>query len=368
MPAYKDQNKGTWYSSFYYEDWQGQRKKKMRRGFKTKKEAQEWERQFLLMQAADLSMEFETFYEIYAADKHQRVRETTWISKKNIFETKILPYFGKKKLNEIKVKDVLAWQNTLLEYRDEKGEPYSPVYLSKIHAQLSAIFNYAVRYYDLKSNPAAAAGNMGRETRQEMSFWTTEEYLKFSEVMMEKPPYYYAFQLLYWAGIREGELLALTPGDFDLEKGILSITKSYQRFRKQDIITDPKTPKSIRDIKMPSFLVEEIRDYLKSLYGVKPNQRIFDMTKWGLHHEMDRGSAKAGVKRIRIHDLRHSHISLLIDMGFSAVAIADRVGHESIDITYKYAHLFPSKQSEMAEQLDAKRWAANAEGGQRHVS
>ena len=67
---------------------------------------------------------------------------------------------------------------------------------------------------------------------------------------------------------------------------------------------------------------------------------------------MDRGAEAAGVKRIRIHDLRHSHISLLIDMGFSAVAIADRVGHESIEITYRYAHLIPSKQKEMANRLD----------------
>lgn len=67
---------------------------------------------------------------------------------------------------------------------------------------------------------------------------------------------------------------------------------------------------------------------------------------------MERGCKLSGVKRIRIHDLRHSHISLLIDMGFSAVAIADRVGHESIDITYRYAHLFPSKQIEMADRLD----------------
>ena len=70
---------------------------------------------------------------------------------------------------------------------------------------------------------------------------------------------------------------------------------------------------------------------------------------------MDRGAKEAGVKRIRIHDLRHSHISLLIDMGFSAVAIADRVGHESIEITYRYAHLFPSKQNEMADKLDMQR-------------
>lgn len=85
-------------------------------------------------------------------------------------------------------------------------------------------------------------------------------------------------------------------------------------------------------------------------YGLKKKDRIFTVTKSYLHHEMDRGAKTAGVKRIRIHDLRHSHISLLIDMGFSAVAIADRVGHESIEITYRYAHLFPSKQKEMASK------------------
>ena len=356
MPAYKDQKKGTWYCAFYYEDWQGVRKKKLRRGFETKKEALEWERQYLLMQAANLSMEFGAFYEIYAEDKKKRVRENTWESKDHIFRTKILPHFGKRKLNEIQVKDVIAWQNMLLEYRDENGKPYSPVYLKTIHNQLSALFNHAIRYYGLKANPAAMAGNMGKETSREMNFWTKEEYLRFSDAMMDKPQSYYAFQLLYWCGIREGELLALTPADFDLEKGVLSITKSYQRLGRKDVITEPKTPKSIRDIQMPPFLVEEIKDYLKSLYGASSDQRIFDMTKHKLHHEMDRGAKESGVKRIRIHDLRHSHISLLIDMGFSAVAIADRVGHESIDITYKYAHLFPSKQSEMVEQLEAKRW------------
>lgn len=82
---------------------------------------------------------------------------------------------------------------------------------------------------------------------------------------------------------------------------------------------------------------------------------------------MDRGAKKSGVKRIRIHDLRHSHISLLIEMGFSAVAIADRVGHESIDITYRYAHLFPSTQNEMADRLSNLR-NDNTEGGEANVS
>jgi integrase len=106
---------------------------------------------------------------------------------------------------------------------------------------------------------------------------------------------------------------------------------------------------------MPEFLADELADFLGSIPEERRACRIFCFTKSYLHHEMDRGAKEAGVKRIRIHDLRHSHVSLLIEMGFSALAIADRVGHESVDITYKYAHLFPSKQQEMAQKLDMER-------------
>lgn len=188
-----------------------------------------------------------------------------------------------------------------------------------------------------------------------MLFWTKDEYLKFADAMMDKPMSFYAFEMLCWCGIREGELLALTPADFDFEKSTVSINKSYQRLNGQDIITDPKTEKSNRVIQMPQFLCGEMQDFLKALYGIEPSDRIFTITKHYLHHEMDRGAKAAGVKRIRIHDIRHSHVSLLIDMGFSAIAIADRVGHESIDTTYNYAHLFPSRQAEMAQKLDLER-------------
>jgi len=193
---------------------------------------------------------------------------------------------------------------------------------------------------------------MGKEEKKEMQFWTQEEYRKFADAIMDKPMSFYAFEMLYWTGIREGELLALTPADFDLSGGSVSINKSYQRLKGRDVITTPKTKKSNRTIKMPKFLCEEMQDFLGMFYGAGLNDRIFPISKSYLHHEMDRGSKEAGVKRIRIHDLRHSHISLLIDMGFSAVAIADRVGHESIEITYRYAHLFPSKQVEMANKLN----------------
>lgn len=94
---------------------------------------------------------------------------------------------------------------------------------------------------------------------------------------------------------------------------------------------------------------------MKTLYGLNPEDRIFPITKSFMHHEMTRGSKAAGVKRIKIHELRHSHISHLINLGFSAVAIGDRVGHESVEITYRYAHLFPSKQVEMADKLEDER-------------
>lgn len=196
---------------------------------------------------------------------------------------------------------------------------------------------------------------MGKKKNREMLFWTKEEYLKFADAMMDKPMSYYAFEMLYWTGIREGELLALTSADFDFEKRTVTINKSFQHLNGRDIITSSKTEKSNRTIQLPKFLCDEMQDYLKMLYDVGLEDRVFPITKSYLHREMDRGAKEAGVKRIRIHDIRHSHVSLLIDMGFSATAIADRVGHESIDITYNYAHLFPSKQAEMADKLDMER-------------
>ena len=187
-----------------------------------------------------------------------------------------------------------------------------------------------------------------------MMFWTKEEYKLFAEEMMDKPLSYYAFQLLYWCGIRSGELLALTPADFNFKKKTLRINKSYQRLQGKDVITTPKTKNSIRTVVMPQFLCDEMQDCLKLYYSLKPDDRIFPVTKYYLNHEMERGCKACGVKKIRVHDLRHSHVSLLINMGYTALAIGKRVGHSAEKITYRYAHLFPSVQLDMAEQLDAE--------------
>lgn len=357
MAVYKEEKTNTWRVIYRYTDWNGERKQTQKRGFKTKREAQAWEHEQLNKKNADLDMKFKSFVELYTADVKTRLKENTWATKEHIIRTKLEPYFGKLKMCAITPQQIITWQNELINYRDEQGKAYSPVYLKTVNNQLSAIFNHAVKYYDLRENPCKKAGSMGKKKNREMQFWTKEEYLKFAEAMMDKPLSYYAFEVLYWCGLREGELLALTPSDFDFEKRTVYITKSYQRLNGQDLITTPKTEKSNRIITMPKFLSDEIQDYLKMLYDIEPDARMFTVTKSYLYREMERGAKEAGVKRIRVHDLRHSHVSLLIDMGFSATAIADRVGHESIDITYNYAHLFPSKQTEMADRLDMERSA-----------
>ena len=363
MSVYKDEKTGKWYALAWYHDWNGEGRQKCKRGFETKKEAQDWERSYVQQNAAGIDMTFEAFCGLYEKDRRPRLKESTWLTKENIIKNKLIPAFGKMMMSEIETKHIIAWQNELLAYRDEFKKPYSATYLKTVHNQLVAILNHAVRHYGLKSNPASKVGYIGSKEREEMNFWTKEEYMKFTEAIMDKPMSYYAFEMLYWCGIREGELLALTPADFNFTKKTVRINKTYQRIHGQDLITSPKTRKSVRTVEMPDFLCDEMQDYIKSLYKVQKNDRIFPITKSYLQHEMRRGSKEAGVKRIRIHDLRHSHISLLIDMGFSAVAIADRVGHESIDITFRYAHMFPSRQVDMAQRLNNERME-----GQRNVS
>ena len=349
MKAEKDKKTGKWLIQYRYTDWQGKRRKSTQRGFATKREAEEWLRNFLITQKADFDMKFADFWKMYCADMETRLREHTMRTKKYIVELKILPYFGNKRVNDITAADIRQWQNELIKMG------YSPTYLKTINNQLSAIFNYAVRYYDLKSNPCAKAGSMGKSKAEEMDFWTGEEFRKFIDSVMNKRLSYMAFMTLYWTGMRMGELLALNPKDVDLEKRTISITKSYQRLGKKDVITPPKTPKSKRVITIPEFLAADIKDYMDSLYDLQENDRLFPITKYYLEHEMQRGIKESGVKRIRVHDLRHSHASMLIELGFSPLEIANRLGHEKVETTLNtYAHLYPNKQTKLAERLDSE--------------
>lgn len=187
MAAFKNEKNGTWYVQFRYTDWKGEQQQKLKRGFATKREAQEWERAFLTEKKADVTMPFKTFVELYEKDVRPKLKENTWLTKEHIIKTKILPYFEQKRLCDITAKDVIAWQNEIRKEINSSGKSLSQGYLKTIHNQLSALFNHAIRIYGLKLNPAATVGNMGKEERKEMDFWTVEEYTKFSNEMMDKP-------------------------------------------------------------------------------------------------------------------------------------------------------------------------------------
>ena len=205
MAVIKNKKTGMWEVRTYYKDWTGERKQKTKRGFAKKSEALEWERNFKLKENQSISMSFQSFVDIYLTDLEPRIKRNTFLTKKHIIETKILPYFGKMKLDDIRTSDVIQWQNEIMKLKKDNGKLFSQTYLKTIHNQLSAILNYAVNMYGLKDNVARKAGTMGKEENKEMEFWTQEEFQKFLECVADKPISYYAFEMLYWTGIREGD-------------------------------------------------------------------------------------------------------------------------------------------------------------------
>ena len=208
--SYMANNKKKWRAVYRYTDFTGKRRQTQKRGFNTKREAEFWLENKKKAENGQLNMTFGSFYEIYERDKKARVKETTFETKSYVVRDKILPYFKDRRMDEIKPKDVMEWQNELLNYRNEKGESYSSGYLRTIHAQLSAIFNFAKRYYGLSTNPAAIVGTMKNDVEKEVEIWTKEEYLKFSEAVMDKPLSFYAFEVLYWTGVRTGQSVRLS--------------------------------------------------------------------------------------------------------------------------------------------------------------
>lgn len=350
MPAYKDEKTGKWFAKFYYTNWQGIKKQKWKRGFATKKEALGFERDFLEKQSANPDMTFQNLYEIYMEDMAARLKQSTLLTKKAVLQTHILPFFGSKPINEIKASDVRRWQAKLM----SSPNNYSQTYLKKINTELNSIINYAKRFYDLNTNPCGKAGTIGKAKAEEMDYWTYDEYIAFREGVKDKSLSYICFEILYWTGMREGELLALSPADIDLDNKTISINRTYQRIEGKDVFTSPKTRKSKRKIPIPDFLCQELSDYIQSRYMLDADERLFPVTKSYLSHEMIRGCKNTGVKKIRIHDIRHSHASLLINQGCDALMLADRLGHEKVSTTLNtYSHLFPHKQQELVHSLES---------------
>ena len=350
MPVYKDEKRNTWFCKCNYKDWLGESKSKMKRGFATKKDAQQWERDFLQKQSASMDMKFASFVEVYFEDKAPRLKERSIMTKRTLFETKIIPYFGEKQMNEITAVDIIKWQNALL------NQDYKPTYLRMIQNQMTALFNHAEKFYDLKDNPCKKVDKMGRSNAKELNFWTKDEYEQFIQgFSSDEEMYRIIFQMLFWLGCRVGELLALTSQDIDFENGTVNISKTYYRRNQTDYITPPKTESSNRQITIPKFLAEEMKDYVDRQYGLTPEDRIFPITDRAIQKKMKQKTEQAKLKPIRVHDLRHSHIALLIEKGMQPLVIAQRVGHDSVNTTMNiYGHLYPNKQKQVADLLNAE--------------
>lgn len=344
MAVFKNK-RGSWTSKFYYTDWTGKRKQKKKEGFKTKKEAKDFEIDFLNSCKTDVDIKFSNLVKAYMSDCKVRLKPTTYASKEHIIRTKLLPYFAEFPINSINVQAVRKWQNEII----TSPKNYALTYQKTIHNQLSAILNYAVKYYGLPANAAKNCGSIGKKCAESMDFWTISEFQQFIKVV-DNPKTKIIFNLLFYSGIREGELLALTIDDFDFKNNTVSISKSYVRLNRQDIIQEPKTSKSKRIVSLPKSIAKMVYDYYKK-YMICG--RLFKVSKNYLHRQMDKYSELARVKRIRIHDLRHSYASMLIELRTPPLEIQERLGHEDIQTTLNiYSHLYPNKHFETDKKLE----------------
>lgn len=344
MAIFKN-NRGSWTCKFYYTDWAGNRRQKKKEGFRTKKDAKDFEIEFLSSCKTNVDITFGNLVKEYMSDCKARLKPTTYASKEHIIRTKLMPYFAEIPINSINVATVRKWQNEII----TNPKNYAPTYQKAIHNQLSAILNYAIKCYGLGINVAAKCGSMGRKNADKMEFWTISEFQQFIKTV-DNPTTKTIFNLFFYSGIREGELLALTLDDFDFKNNTVSINKNYARLNGQDIIQEPKTPKSKRLVSLPRPIMKMVLEYSKKH---KLSGRLFKVTKNHLHREMDKYSELAQVKRIRIHDLRHSYASMLIELGTPPLEIQERLGHEDIQTTLNtYSHLYPNKHFETDKKLE----------------
>ena len=291
-------------------------------------------------------MSFASLVELYLQDMEHRLRVTTMMNKRQLINKWIMPFFKDLPLNAITPAHVRKWQSDLL------AEGMSPTYTKSINNQLAAVFNYACKYYGLSQSPVRLAGTIGKKDAEEMRFWTVEQFNEFIP-HVPKLPGRTGLSVLFWTGLRIGELLALRPSDIDLEARTLTVNKSFQTIDGKEVITEPKTRRSRRVIPLPEKLCEEIREYEAALYEPDLDDRLFPFTKHYFHQQMSKGCDAAGIEKIRLHDLRHSHAALLIQLGIPILLISERLGHEDIQTTLRtYGHLYPSVAAEAVKKLD----------------
>ena len=199
MSASRDEKTGKWTVQCYYENWKGEKKHKKKRGFATKKEALEWEREFLKSTSANMEMMLGAFVDVYFQDKAGELKERTIKNKQYMIEAHVLPYFANKRMNEITPSDIIQWQNEM------RAKGYSQTYLRMVQNQITALFTHACNIYNLGNNPCKKVKKMGKADADKLNFWTKAEYDSFIRGIDKESRYFVIFEILFWTGCREGD-------------------------------------------------------------------------------------------------------------------------------------------------------------------
>lgn len=362
MPAYKDNKTGKWYCKFYYKDGNGNQKQKFKRGFKTKKLANEYEREFLLSRQGQPTMLLSSFMEIYKNDQYPQLRQNSIRTKNSRFK-KIMETFTDKPINEIKPKNIRRWQNKLIKLDHSDG------YIETSQTEFSSLLNHAVRFYGLPKNPIhmVKLAKNPNYIPPKMRYWTFKEFKQVYRCIKDIKSKT-AINLLYFTGMRKGELDALTWGKIDFENKTILIDRSLQRLKGKDIVTQTKTYES-RTISLPNTTIQILGDYRNKCYNINKDDRIFQWEKRYVENGIKQGTEKANqkikeynkshedkkplIKKIHVHGLRHSHASYLINNNINIVLISKRLGHKNTSITLDtYSHFFPVAENELIDLMN----------------
>lgn len=337
MPAYFDENKKTWYVKFRYTDWTGTPRFTTKRGFATKREAKAYELDTKRESTSAPTLTLKMLWEKYKADMKTRVKPSTYRTKTSYVRKHILPVLGDLPICDIKPVTVRKWQSTL------QGNTYTQCTLKTVSTMLSSLFNYAVKFYGLQSNPVQIAGSIGKITTSS-GFWTPDEFNTFIKCV-DRRAAEIAFRVLFCTGMRSGELFALTPNDISGET--ISISKTYDHIDKTS--TAPKTATSNRVITVPIQIIDLLNELIAA-YD-EPPKRIFEcLSRLMLSRDFENGIKKSGVPKIRVHDLRHSHASFLIQKNVPITAIARRLGHKDASVTLSvYSHFYHDNDKQIAD-------------------
>lgn len=353
MPAYKDDKTGRWYCKFNYKDYKDNIKQKKKSGFERKKDAETWERDFLKASQGQPTMLFSDFLEIYKKDNYPQLRLRTQQTKNERYK-RVLPTFGNMPLDNISPLDVRKWQNSMI------SEGLSSKYIGSIQNEFSTVLNHAVKFYGLKENPIHKVGKVKvpNEMPIPMRFWTLEEFKEVYQYIDDIKAKT-AINLLYWTGIRKGELLALRWSCIDFDNKTLMIESSLQRIKGKDIITPTKTYET-RVLTLADTTINILRDYKNKVYKPKDTDLVFNREKRFIENGIKQGVDKANdenkskkIARIHVHGLRHSHASYLINHGVNIVLISKRLGHKNTSITLDtYSHFYPLADDRMVEMMN----------------